>query len=175
MNNRFFGYVALCLAANCNAAFALESHCEDEAQAVFNCRLDKSDKVVSVCKIGPELDDQQYLQYIFGEIGKPELVYPKEKRVRAGQFSFSRQYDDFAGYLSYDLTFINGRNTYRIYWVESSKTDGVPMEKSEISGGVNVVSSSGKSIDLSCGEDMAEDLMSAATTFVRNVKWVEEQ
>jgi hypothetical protein len=155
-------YVILCLAAYCNAAFSLETHCDDKTQVVFNCRLENSKKVVSVCKVG-EGPDQQYLQYTFGEMGKAELNFPKKDRIQLGEFSFDRQYSRFAGYLEYNLTFIVGRNRYKIYSIESSKIDGVPKDEIDTLRGVSVLTSGGKSVDLRCNNDAIEDFMSAPT------------
>lgn len=165
----------LFLVTYCNVAFSFETHCEDKAQAVFNCRLEKSKKTVSVCKVGAETSGQQYLQYMFGKIGKAELVFPKEENIQPDQFSFTRQYSNFAGYLEYGLTFTVGRNKYNIYWAESSKTDGVPKDESEISSGISVLTNTGKSIHLTCSGEVAQDFMSGITTFVVNAKWADGQ
>jgi len=54
---------------------------------------------------------------MFGKIGKEELIYPKENSIRPDQFSFTKQYSNFAGYLEYGLTFNVGRNKYNINWM----------------------------------------------------------
>lgn len=167
--------VFLFLIAYCNMAFSFETHCADETQAIFNCRLEKSNKIVSVCKIGAETTGQQYLQYTFGRIGKPELVFPKGDSIRPDQFSLIRQYSNFAGYLEYGLEFTVGHNKYNIYWIESSKTDGEPKEEIEILSGIKVLTSTGKSIDLKCSKDVVADFMSGITTFVINSNWAEGQ
>lgn len=165
----------LFLIAYCNVAFSFETHCEDTEQVVFNCRVEKSKKIMSVCKVGEENSGQQYLQYMFGKIGKAELVFPKEEHIKPDQFSFTRQYSSFAGYLEYGLAFTVGRNKYNVYWVESSKTDGVPKAESDISSGMNVLTNTGKSAHLTCSKDVDQDFMSGITTFVINAKWTDGQ
>lgn len=144
--------VILCLIAYCNTAFSFETHCQDKTKIIFNCRIENTKKVVSVCALEPEGKDDRYLQYVFGEIGKSDLIFPNPDHIKSGQFSYSRQYSRFAGWRQYDLTFTIGSNRYNVYWMASSKTDGVPKEKEEILSGVNVLTSGGKSIDLRCNE-----------------------
>jgi len=53
---------------------AARSHCASSDKTWYECTV-KGDKVVSLC--GDE--KPTWLQYNFGPIGKPELIYPKEK------------------------------------------------------------------------------------------------
>lgn len=159
--------VILLLVAYCDAAFPFATHCGDEKKIIFNCRVEDSKKVVSVC-IRPGQDDQ-YLQYEFGEPGKSELVFPKQGRIKKGQFSYDRQYSNNAGWLQYDLTFTIGRNKYNVYWMESSKTDGIPKEKVEKWSGVQVSTSGGKSIDFRCDENVVHNFDSASGYNVKEV------
>lgn len=160
--------IILCLVAYCDAAFPFETHCGNEKKIIFNCHVEKSKKVVSVCMSKPG-QDGQYLQYEFGEPGKSELVFPKQGRIKKGQFSYDRQYSDIAGWLQYDLTFTIGRNKYNVYWMESGKTDGIPKEKVEKWGGVHVATGGGKSIDFRCNENVVHDFDSAYGFNVRAV------
>ncbi|MBA3582479.1 MAG: hypothetical protein H0W44_08535 [Gammaproteobacteria bacterium] len=177
MTKQFLRCTILCLVAYCSWAFSFDTHCKDEALVIFNCHLENSNKVVSVCKIGTENSDEQeqYLQYTFGNIGKAELVFPKKNHIKNSQFSFDRQYGKEAGYLEYNLTFYVGSNKYEVYWTEVSKIDGVPREEVEISSGVGVFTSAGKRINLQCSKDVTQNLESANTIFVRNVDWANEQ
>lgn len=166
-------WIILVLIAYCNMGFCAETHCKDISQTVFNCHLTNSNTVISVCKIGTEASNQQYLQYVFGEVGKAELVFPSEESVQPDQFIFTRQYSSSAGYIEYGLAFMANQHNYNLYWAESSETNGVPKEKSEVWSGVRELTKTGKSIDFTCGEDIEQDLMSGVTTFVVNAKWVE--
>jgi hypothetical protein len=164
-------YAILCLVAYWNTAFSFATHCEDKRQIIFNCHIENSKKVVSVCLLRPSRDDQ-YLQYSFGELGKTELVFPKRGDIKKDQFFFERQYSRFAGVRQYDLTFTIARNKYNVYWAESSKTDGEPNEKTERWSGVQVSSGKGKFVDLKCDGDVVQDFDSA---YGYNVKEVDQQ
>ena len=161
--------IILCLAVYCNSASSSMTHCEDERQIIFNCRIQKSKKVASVCLFRPGQDDQ-YLQYQFGALGKKELVFPRRNQVKSDQFSFSRQYSRFSGWRQYDLKFTVGRNRYHVYWAESSKTDGEPKEEIETWSAVTVLTSNGKSIELKCDDNVTHHFDSA---YGYNVKEVE--
>lgn len=160
MKMRFPYYVLLSLVAYCYTASSFASHCGDEKQIIFNCHIQNSKKVVSVCIFRPGQDDQ-YLQYVFGELGKAELVFPKLGHIENDQFFFERQYSRFAGWREYDLTFTIGRNKYNVYWMESSKTDGEPKEEIETLSGVTVLTSNGKHIDLKCDKNPVQNFDSA--------------
>lgn len=156
MNMKITHYVTLCLMAYSDMAFPSETHCKDETKIIFNCRIANTSKIASICATRVQGQDVQYLQYMFGNLGKAELVFPKKNQVENGQFSYDRQYSNNAGWLQYDLTFTIGRNKYNVYWMESSKTDGIPKEKVDVYSGVSVLTSSGKSIDFRCDEYMLE-------------------
>jgi hypothetical protein len=67
------------------AAVYAASHCTASEVDYFSCKVKGSSKVVSLC--GSELYDPDsatrragaWLQYRFGYLGRPELVYPSEK------------------------------------------------------------------------------------------------
>lgn len=164
-------YVILCLVAYGNTAYSLATHCEDEKQVIFNCHIENSKKVVSVCILRPGQDDQ-YLQYSFGELGRAELIFPTHGHIKKDQFFFERQYSRFAGWRQYDLTFNIGSNKYNVYWMESSKTDGEPKEKIDTWSGVRVSRDNGKSVDLKCDKGVIESFNSA---YGYNVKEVDGQ
>lgn len=155
-------YVTLCLMAYCDMAFASETHCKDETKIIFNCRIANTSKIASICATRVQGQDVQYLQYIFGNLGKAELVFPTKNQLENGQFSYDRQYSNNAGYLRYDLIFNIGKNKYNVYWEELSKTDGEPKDKVDVYSGVLVLTSSGKSIDFRCDEDMLEQHLESA-------------
>ena len=167
-------FIVLFLIAFPRTVCSLESHCKKQDETIFNCQLRNSKKIISICKIGTEGSGQQYIQYTFGKIGKPELIFPQKNQITENNFSFDRQYSNAAGYLEYDINFSIGHNSYNVYWMEISKEDGVPTEDIDISSGVSASTKNGKSIDFPCNNDAKEDFMSAITIFVRNVKWANE-
>lgn len=157
-----FQYISfLCLVVFSNSAFSFETHCDDEAQIVFNCKIRNSTKIVSVCNQRmSENKDETYLQYRYGAPGKIELIFPNQHHIKRGQFSYYPQYSRNAGFRAYELTFNIGGNKYQVSWMESSKEDGEPKEKVDISSGIHVLASSGKSIYLECGENVVQRLES---------------
>lgn len=68
---------------------AATTHCKPTEVVYFSCELKDSKKVVSLCgddtglAVGPE---PSWLQYRFGEVGHPELIYPLQKKGSLGQF-----------------------------------------------------------------------------------------
>ena len=142
--------------AYCNNAYSAESHCKNESQIIFNCHIENSRKVLSVCLYNRG-QNEQYLQYLFGQPGNVELLFPKQKDIKEHQFIFERQYSRNAGWREYDLNFEIAHNKYNLYWMESSKTDGVALETPEINSGINVSTSSGKSIVFKCDSNVIEN------------------
>ena len=57
------------------SAEASESHCTAREQIVFSCPV--GEEWVSVCASSDLSPSSGYLQYRFGKIGKPELVFPE--------------------------------------------------------------------------------------------------
>ena len=57
-------------------AGATGSHCGNDEALVFNCAVGK--KTVSVCGLKPLSGAGQHLQYRFGKLGAPELVFPAQ-------------------------------------------------------------------------------------------------
>lgn len=171
MKNNWSRYVVLYFASFCHMASASVTHCEDKNQIIFNCRVENSKKVISVCILKPG-QKGQYLQYVFGEVGKAELVFPKQGHIKNGQFLFEGGYSDNSGWRQYDLIFNIGEKKYDVYWEELSKTDGIPKEKTEISSGVMVSTGSGKSVNISCDAGVVHNFNSA---YGYNVKEIGSQ
>lgn len=70
------------------AADAAVSHCGNEEQVVFNCTV--GEKILSVCMSKPRAKHSEYMQYRFGYLNQPELVYPKAFEPPVRNFFFSR-------------------------------------------------------------------------------------
>lgn len=64
------------------------SHCKGNENWVFNCLIKK--KVLSICASKDLSEAQGYVQYHYGSIEKPELVFPRDKRHPVGIFNYSR-------------------------------------------------------------------------------------
>ena len=70
-----------------SAATDSKSHCAANEKIYFSCNLVQSQKVVSLCGGSSESDRISWLQYRFGKIGKPEMVYPQNKNGSLEKFS----------------------------------------------------------------------------------------
>lgn len=153
--NLTFKFILLIVATFNLKAFAVETHCANEDQIVFNCTLKNSKKIISACRIGTGPLEDQYLEYNFGAPGKVELSFPKDGTAKKAQFSYLRVYSKTSNYLRYDLTFKVSRNEYNVYWEEAGDMDDVEHKKTEnrITNGVSLTASNGKAINLLCGEN----------------------
>lgn len=163
-------FILLIVATFSLNAFAVETHCDNENQIVFNCTLKNSKKIISVCRVGAGPLEDQYLQYNFGAPGNVELIFPSDGAAKKAQFSYLRVYSKSANYLSYDLTFKVSRNEYNIYWEEAGDMDNVEQKKTEnrITNGVSLTTSNGKAINLLCGENAVNNFDAAHRLY--NVK-----
>lgn len=109
-------------------AYSADSHCTKQELTLFNCRIDK--KVVSVCASEPVSTKSGYLQYRFGSLAAPELIYPS-KKIRPGKW-LSGNTLIFSGGGGAYLRFIRNRYHYVVYtaighgWGEKA---GVSIEK----------------------------------------------
>ena len=80
-------YLLVCLlGAAYPVAGLAASHCGESEKTYFSCKVRGSAKVVSLCGAPNLLSGSQedlqngWLQYRFGVLGKPELVYPAQKK-----------------------------------------------------------------------------------------------
>jgi hypothetical protein len=110
-------------------AFATDSHCNAQEQTVFSCSLGK--KMVSVCASKDISSTKGYLQYRFGPLKVPELLFPASTEasdrsiMRSGVYMFS------GGGGAY-LRFINGPYHYIVYTAIGKgwgTKEGVAVEK----------------------------------------------
>lgn len=120
--------LALTLLGMSQPVISANSHCNQREVIIFNCNIDK--KVISICA-SPNLSAKTgYLQYHFGSIHSPELVFPSKKfaphdQVTGGTLTFS------GGGGAY-LRFIRNRHSYVVYtaigrgWGEKA---GVTVQK----------------------------------------------
>ena len=109
-------------------AYSVESHCIRSEITIFNCRI--GTKVVSVCGSNPISFQIGYLQYRFGFLKSPELIYPN-KKIQPGQWVTGNSLVYAGGGGAY-LRFIRNRYHYIVYtaigrgWGERA---GVIVEK----------------------------------------------
>lgn len=64
------------------------SHCESEETTYFNCAVENSNKVISVCGSDGK---KRYLQYRFGKIGDIEFEFPKKRDGSISKFYWEVQ------------------------------------------------------------------------------------
>lgn len=120
------GAAATMAAAQDTAAATL---CTPDERVVFSCAAANA-KVISLCSSSRLTPDSGYLQYRFGQGGKPELVYPAGKEHPRRHFQYGTQM--YSGGGSAFLKFNNGDYTYTVFsgmgkgWAE----EGVVVTKS---------------------------------------------
>jgi len=144
-------YVIL-LAVVSSGAYASESLCTDQEQAVFSCSVAKSSKVVSLCTSKQLSKEKGSLAYRFGSPGKVELEYPASPTNSLQQFRYAH-YSRFQADRT-EVTFSIGKFRYTVfdYFDEN--------EKPKNSRGVSVSNVSGKrrETQLLCGGEVKSEL-----------------
>ncbi len=126
-------------------AWAQASHCQADEFEYFSCQLRQSKKVVSLCGSTPVKDQDgvtvlpDWLQYRFGLLGKPELVFPRKKAGSTAQF-IGEYHHPYEG-VYYGLMFTNAGVPYTLMKVNA---DNVFV-------GLYVQATPDKFIKLACG------------------------
>lgn len=124
-------YASISLAASIMAGSAFadsRTHCKSGETNLFTCAVANSKKVVSLCgNLNDEANDNSWVQYRFGLIGHPEMIYPTFKRGSVDKFFGRHQTSHGSSYYQYDIWFHTGAYNYS---VSASSTGG---EHDEIS------------------------------------------
>lgn len=107
-------------------ATTVESHCLDDEYVYFSCRIDGSINVVSLCGGGIRDYEPSWVQYRFGAIGSPELVYPRTRNGSLQQFAGFFEYHKAIPFHIQEVWFRIGKYRYRIESVFSGLPDGDP-------------------------------------------------
>ena len=90
------------------------SLCASNEYTVFSCVLKKNRKSVSLCAAGDWRSEQRKFYYIYGHLGKPEMIYPS--RDQSIKNPFMRTHLFFLGDTGgYTYSFINENFEYIIY------------------------------------------------------------
>jgi len=89
------------------------SHCRMGEQVLFNCKVDRGPKIISLCGSKQLTDKKGYLQYRFGKPGAIELQFPQN--LGGSQAAF--RYDHYFRYRvdRTDLHFENGGYEYVLF------------------------------------------------------------
>ncbi len=129
------------------------SQCARAEQVVFNCHVGK--KVLSLCMAKPAPGQKGYMQYRFGPLNQPELVFPKDLQPAAGNFFFSST--GYAGGGEARVRFSINAYDYIIY----SKITSGPPEKGgyrdkDVNAGLIVLNNKKKIGKFQCAESNAD-------------------
>jgi hypothetical protein len=124
-------YPSITLVACVMAGSALadsRTHCKLDETDFFTCAIANSNKVVSLCgRINGDAKDISWLQYRFGHIGRPEMIYPTSKRGSVDKFFGRYQSSHGSSYYQYDVWFHTGDYNYS---VSASSTGDEPKDVS---------------------------------------------
>lgn len=97
-----------------------ETHCKSGETNFFSCAIAGSNKVVSLCgNRDQETKQISWLQYRFGLIGHPEMIYPTTKHGSLSKFFGNRVYSPEGLHLQYDIWFHVGAYSYSVSASES--------------------------------------------------------
>lgn len=125
--------------------WAQASHCQADEFEYFSCQLTQSKKFVSLCGSAPGKNNDgmtvlpDWLQYRFGLLGKPELVFPRQRTGSTAQF-IGEYHQPYMG-VYYGLMFTNAGVPYTLMNVNA---DNVFV-------GLYVQATPDKFIKLACG------------------------
>ena len=89
------------------------SHCAADEMQAFNCRIQNSEKILSLCASADLHTANSYLQYRFGKPGNIELHFPAQRAGSLQQFTYSHYLRYQVDYTS--LSFRNGNTGYRVF------------------------------------------------------------
>lgn len=134
------------------------SLCTPEETVVFSCKtVGKKGKLLSLCS-SKALDEKTgYIQYRFGQPGKIELEFPRDKRHTQSAFRYSRYTRPLVTYL--ELRFFQGGYRYSIH--EDYNAEETPHSKEvfiEVSRSADDGSTT-ESTTLRCGQPVTGSLM----------------
>ncbi len=108
--------ISLSISLMAGAAIAdSRTHCKSGETNFFTCAIADSNKVVSLCgNRDEETKVMTWLQYRFGLIGHPEMVYPAAKRESVDKFYGRYQSSHESPYSQYDIWFHVGAYNYSV-------------------------------------------------------------
>ncbi len=91
-------------------------HCADGERSMFHCEVANS-KHISLCKGG----DMKGIQYRFGPLGKPELVFPENPKKGRSAFTYAER--NLARASERSISFTNNGVTYDLFEVTGGSDD----------------------------------------------------
>lgn len=142
--------LVLLLAHQAGVAAAAQTLCRPGETDHFSCPA-RGGKIISVCSniADGRIDDGSWLQYRFGKPGKPELVFPAEKKDSLSRFAghyFDPREQTMA---TADLRFLHGR---ALYGVELTRfhPGGDGVQAPRFTGGATVMLGKAGRIAIPC-------------------------
>ncbi len=136
--------ILLFVSSYVSMVYSQDSHCTNTEYTVFRCQVQKSEKVVSICISQPFSQEEGYIQYRFGKLGKVEFKYPKS--LEKTQDKFYLETTHYVGGWNSALVFRNLEYTYGIY-DEAIKVS--PVEK-DWDRGITISKENKTIADLKC-------------------------
>jgi len=119
------------LCCHCSTAGAA-THCSPDEAVFFSCRLAKSEKVVSLCGRVTERGETPWVQYRFGRVGKPEMVFPKSTNGSLEKFGGVRQTTKAVGLTNEEVWFRAGSYSYLIAHSSGGDCEGECQEQNNL-------------------------------------------
>lgn len=107
-----------------SAAADSKTHCTANETVFFSCPLAQSQKVVSLCGGIAESSRVSWVQYRFGKIGQPEMVFPQNRNKSLDKFAGFQQTAKAIGLEIREVWFRVGIYSYLIEHVSGG--DRVP-------------------------------------------------
>ena len=105
-------------AENAAAQKKTTSLCQADEQTIWSCRTTKN-KTASVCASKDLAEDKGYVQYRFGDSGKLDFEFPKERKDSPKAFKYSRYTRPLVTLLT--LSFTNSGFLYEIHDDDNSE------------------------------------------------------
>ncbi|MBW8372186.1 MAG: hypothetical protein K0M66_14625 [Thiobacillus sp.] len=110
------------------AAASPLTHCSSTETDFFSCSIVGSKKVVSLCGGGTDAERVTWVQYRFGRISAPEMIYPS-KEAKSLEL-FGGWYESHSGHHSMaEVWFHVGAYSYLIASTTSFEVEGVMVDE----------------------------------------------
>lgn len=151
LSARHLAILAIALISQNGVAATL---CGRQETVIFSCMV-TSKKTLSVC--AGSSDENPYLQYRFGRIGKIELVFPAQKEDSLSKFGYSYNHEKTSGLTIYAVSFSNEGFTYTISTDDMDMSRMDPGDTFKRSATITISSGAGKDKILTCINDQFTD------------------
>jgi hypothetical protein len=95
--------------------------CKPEEEALFSCRLETSNKLISLCASPGVSQGKGYIQYRAGDFDRLEEEFPNRREEYSNLFNYVRVFP--VGSEKISLSFVNNGSVYELY----SRSDVPPQ------------------------------------------------